>query len=292
MGVDVRAELAGRPAMSATARPGTARVGDGVELAYTLRGEPLAGDRRFVLIHSLALNRDVWAPVAEQLAVGAGVLTYDCRGHGASTRAPGPYSVELFAADLAALLDRVGWRSAIVAGASMGGSVAQAFATAYPDRVEALGLVDTTAWYGAEAPQQWETRARQAEEKGLASLIQFQLTRWFGDQFREAHPELLRRLSEVFVANDIACYVATCGMMGAFDLREAIARLRVPTAVIVGEEDYATPPDMARVIHSAIPGASLDVLPATRHLSPLERPDQIATLLTRLADRAAGSRAQ
>ena len=279
--------------MDMTAGPvsGVARVADGVDLAYTLHGDESAGARRFVLIHSLALNREVWAPVAERLAARARVLTYDCRGHGASTRAPGPYSVELFAADLAALLDAIGWRSAIVAGASMGGSIAQAFAVAYPDRVEALGLVDTTAWYGAEAPQQWQARARKAEEAGLASLLDFQVTRWFGDQFRSEHPELLRRLREVFVANEVGCYVATCGMMGAFDLREGIAGLRLQTAVIVGEEDYATPPDMARVIHAAIPGASLDVLPATRHLSPLERPDEIATLLIRLADRASGIRA-
>jgi 3-oxoadipate enol-lactonase len=271
------------------ARTGVARAADGAELSYTLRGREDAGGRRFVLVHSLALDRDVWTPVAERLASQGPVLTYDCRGHGASTKAPGPYTIELFAADLATVLDACGWRSAIVAGASMGGSVAQAFATANPDRVEALGLVDTTAWYGAEAPQQWANRARQAQENGFKSLIDFQLTRWFGDEFRAQNPELLRRLSEVFVGNDVGCYASTCGMMGAFDLREAIAGLRVPTAVIVGEEDYATPPAMARQIQAAIPGATLDVLPATRHLSPLERPEVIAGLFEQLAQRAAAA---
>jgi 3-oxoadipate enol-lactonase len=261
---------------------GGARTRAGVELRYTLRAATGPGDAqrpRVALIHSLALDQSVWEPVAERLAADADVLTYDCRGHGRSARPPGPYSLPLFADDLADLLDAIGWDTAAVAGASMGGSVAQAFATTYPERVQALGLVDTTAWYGPDAPERWAERAEQARARGLASLVDFQVTRWFSDQFRERHPEVVERTTRLFVANDIECYVATCHMLGAFDLRQAVARVRVPTAVIVGEQDYATPVDMARELHAAVVGSSLHVLPATRHLSPLEQPDTIAQIL-------------
>jgi 3-oxoadipate enol-lactonase len=167
----------------------------------------------------------------------------------------------------------------------MGGSVAQAFAVRYPDRVEALGLVDTTAWYGPEAPQAWEQRAAQAEQNGLESLIDFQLPRWFGERFRAEHPEVLARFAAVFTANDVGCYGAACRMLGGYDLREHVAAVDVPTTVVVGEEDYATPPALARALHEAIAGSTLDVLPATRHLSPLERPDEIARLLAALLAR-------
>ena len=261
---------------------GVARARDGVELRYTLRAATGSGDGqrpRLALIHSLALDQSVWEPVAERLAEHVDVLTYDCRGHGRSGRPPGPYSLALFADDLADLLDTVGWSTAAVAGASMGGSVAQAFATAHTERVTALGLVDTTAWYGPDAPERWAERAEQAQTRGLASLVDFQVTRWFSDQFRERHPEVVERNTRVFVANDIDCYVATCHMLGAFDLRQAITRLHVPTAVIVGEQDYATPVEMARELHEAVVGSSLHVLPDTRHLSPLEQPDTIAQIL-------------
>jgi 3-oxoadipate enol-lactonase len=268
-----------------------ARTRDGVELQYTLRAATGSADGprpRLALIHSLALDQHVWQPVAERLAADVDILTYDCRGHGSSGRPPGPYSLAQFADDLADLLDTVGWRTAAVAGASMGGSVAQAFATAHTERVLALGLVDTTAWYGPDAPQRWAERAEQAQARGLASLVDFQVTRWFSDEFREQHPEVVERNTRVFVANDIACYVATCHMLGAFDLRRAVAQLQVPTAVIVGEQDYATPVEMARALHQAIAGSSLHVLPATRHLSPLEQPDSIAHLLRALVDREPG----
>jgi 3-oxoadipate enol-lactonase len=258
----------------------TVSVADGVDLAYSVRG----GDQpaRVVLIHSLALDRSVWDGVAERLASQAAVLTYDCRGHGASSRVPGPYSVDLFADDLAALLDAVGWDTAVVAGASMGGSVAQAFATRYPERISGLGLMDTTAWYGADAAEHWEERAQQAEQKGLLSLIDFQLTRWFGDGFRQAHPEQVEHLKQVFLANDVGPYMAACRMLGSFDLRERIRHVHVPTAIVVGEEDYATPLAMARDIQARVRDSTYLELAGVRHLSIVEAVQPIVEVLRNL----------
>src|SRR5204863_4661398 len=109
-----------------------------------------------------AMDRRFWQPVAERLASHAPVLVYDCRGHRESDTPAGPYTVELFARDLADLLDHVGWSSALVAGASMGGCIALAFAAAYPARTAGLGLVDTTAWYRGQAPAQWAGRRNRA----------------------------------------------------------------------------------------------------------------------------------
>src|SRR5258708_34583002 len=110
------------------------------------------------------------------------------------------FAAELFARDLAELLDHVGWPVAAVAGCSMGGCIAQAFAGRYPSRVTALGLIDTTAWYGEKAPQEWRERAAAARAKGFAGMAEFQSSRWFGDQFRSAHPELVSGVKTVFEA--------------------------------------------------------------------------------------------
>jgi 3-oxoadipate enol-lactonase len=187
----------------------TVRTPDGVTLRYTLRGDPKRDAPRVVLIHSLALSRYVWEAVAERLAAQATVLTYDARGHGESDKPKGPYSVQLFADDLAALLDSVGWGDAHVAGCSMGGSAALAFATGYPGRVRTLCLVDTTAWYGPDAEKAWDERAERARAEGLASLIGFQQTRWFGDAFRAEHPEVVERTSQIFVASDVDAYATS-----------------------------------------------------------------------------------
>ena len=264
---------------------------DGTRLAYALHGNVhRAAASRIVLIHSLAMDRLFWQPVVEQLADHAAVLTYDCRGHGESDKPKGPYTVELFAGDLADLLDHVGWPSAVVAGASMGGCIALAFAAAHLARTAGLGLIDTTAWYGAEAPKQWAERASRAATAGMAALIEFQTTRWFGDAFRQQRPDVVARCVEVFLRNEVAAYVETCNMLGAADLRAALPAMTMPTAIVVGEEDYATPVAMAEAMHQAISGSTLTVLKAARHLTPLEMPGAVVEelrVLMQLANKAA-----
>jgi 3-oxoadipate enol-lactonase len=259
---------------------------DGTRIAYTLHGDRNA-KQRAVLVHSVALDREFWRPVAERLAPKAAVLTYDCRGHGASDKPGGPYTVELFADDLAELMDHVGWPSALVAGASMGGMVSLAFAAIYPERTAALGLIDTTAWYGPDGAKDWAGRADKAVREGLGSLVEFQTARWFGDAFHAEHPDAVKRCVDVFLRNDLDAYGEACRMLGRADMRSALPRLETPTAVLVGEEDYASPPAMAEALHRGIAGSTFTLLPKARHLTPLEQPDAIAAELEALMARIA-----
>lgn len=261
------------------------RTSDGHTVAYTHRRGKRDGAPRLALVHSLALDRTVWNGVVQRLSDDVETLTYDCRGHGESSRAPGPYTTQLFARDLAELFDHIGWDHAAVAGCSMGGNVAQAFAAEYPQRVAALGLIDTTAWYGADAPQKFAERAEIGRTKGLRSMIEFQLTRWFSDAFRASNPDVLQRTFDTFVANDLDCYAASCGLLGAADTRAALASFRMPVAIVVGEEDYATPVAMAKQLHDAIAQSTLTIIPGARHLTPIEFPDRIASELRGLLAR-------
>src|ERR1700691_6095602 len=134
-------------------KSGKAHAQDGCEIFYRIHPRP--GKPRLVLIHSVALDHSIWCRGLQKLSSDFEILTYDCRGHGQSERRPGPYSTRQFADDLASVLDDCGWPEATLAGCSMGGCVAQAFAAAYPKRAQALGLIDTTAWYGPTASADW-----------------------------------------------------------------------------------------------------------------------------------------
>ncbi len=259
---------------------GVCTTRDGTRIVYEILGEP--SRPRVALIHSLAMDRRFWRPVAERLAGGACVLLYDCRGHGASGKPEGPYTLDIFADDLADLMDHLGWERAAVGGASMGGSVALAFGIRHAKRTSALGLVDTTAWYGEGAPEAWKKRAATAIESGLSSLIDFQVTRWFGEQFRKDHPDVVRSCVETFLRNDVPAYAETCRMLGSFDLRAQLRSITVPTCILVGEEDYATPVKMAEELNAGIRGSTLAILPGARHLTPLENPERISSELARL----------
>ena len=264
------------------------KTSDGCAIQYTIHPARQTNSPRIVLIHSLALDASFWDGVVASLAGNAEVLAYDCRGHGRSGRTAGAFTAELFARDLAELLTHVGWQNAMIAGCSMGGCVAQALGGLYPSRVSALALIDTTAWYGEDAPQTWRERAAAARSKGLEGLVAFQATRWFGDRFRSEHPELVSATTRVFLANDIDCYAAACVMLGDADLRPFLPQLGMPVSIIVGEEDFATPLAAAQQLHEAIRGSTLTVLTGARHLTPIECPDRIAAELLALAARARG----
>lgn len=261
-------------------------VRDGAEIDYDLH--PAGGGApRLVLVHSLALDRSVWDGVIAALAGRAEILALDCRGHGASAKPAGPYRIETFADDLADLVRGLGWERTCVAGSSMGGSVALQFLSAHPRLVAGAALIDTTAWYGPDAEKNWGERAAKAEAEGLASLVAFQQTRWFSDAFRAAHPETAERAAGIFLRNDVAAYASTCRMLGAFDLRAALPGIAVPVEVLVGEEDFATPPAMAEALASGIPGARLTVVPGVRHLTTLEIPATVAEVIETLLARVA-----
>ena len=184
------------------------------------------------------------------------------------------------------MLDAAGWRQAIVAGASMGGCVTLAFAGRHQARCAGVGLFDTTCWYGADAANTWEKRARTALAGGLRGLTDFQVTRWFSDEFCRAYPHVAAECVEVFAGNDPAAYAESCRMLGAADLRSLLPRIAAPTTILVGEEDYATPRAMAEALHAGIAGSDFAVIEGARHLTPLERPDRIADALRSLIARS------
>jgi 3-oxoadipate enol-lactonase len=262
---------------------------DGAELQYTLHESGKPGAPRLVLIHSLALDRSIWDGVVTALAGSVDVLTYDCRGHGASAKTAGPYTTGLFAGDLHDLLKSLGWEHAFVAGASMGGCVTLQFAIDYPEMVDGLALIDTTAWYGADAPKSWKERGEKAIADGLPSMIAFQQTRWFSDAFRADKAAIADRFAQVFLKNDVNAYAATCEMLGNFDARAKLAGLNVPVEILVGEEDYAAPPDMSRALEAGIAGSHLTIVPKARHLTPIEIPEQIAAMLQTVIARKDGN---
>jgi 3-oxoadipate enol-lactonase len=278
-----------RPVVSST---GSVAMPDKHAISYTLHTASLSerwpARPRIALIHSLALDRSFWNGVVPLLTPHADVLTYDCRGHGKSSRLYMKFTPELFADDLANLLDHLNWPRVTLAGCSMGGCVAQAFAGIFPDRVEALALIDTTAWYGPTAPRDWRERAATAAARGLQGLSAFQATRWVSDAFRQANPATVAAHLDVFLGNDIDCYTSACEMLGDADLRHYQAALHMPTSVIVGEEDYATPLAMSEQMRSALPNATLSVLRGVRHLTPIECPALIAGEILALVERAAG----
>ncbi|MBL0918572.1 MAG: alpha/beta fold hydrolase [Hydrogenophaga sp.] len=256
----------------------TLRASDGVSIAYHARMAP-AGRPVLALVHSLGMDHSFWNAVDARVGDRASLVAIDARGHGRSGASETPATAARMAQDLREVIEHLGLERVVVGGASMGGCIALQFAIDHPECTTGLALIDTTAWYGPAALSEWEARAQKAMSQGLASLTDFQVTRWFSDGFREREPAAVQHWVNVFLRNDLQGYVAACRLLGAFDARAQLAAIRVPTLVQVGEEDYAAPVAMSRDLHAAIAGSRLDVIAGARHLTPLEVPDRVSDAL-------------
>lgn len=244
-------------------------------MAMTTWGD---GGDPVVLLHPLALSGELWRPLGSALADEFTVYGPDLRGHGGTSWDRGGFGIADMAADLADALDALAVGPVHLLGMSMGGGVAMTYAAHRPDRVRSLVLADTTAWYGTDAPTVWAERARKAATVPRDKQVAFQVDRWFSDPFREAHPDQVRRVVDLFVATDSAAHAAACRAMGALDARDLLASITAPTLVLVGEHDYATPPAMAERLAAGIPGATLRVLPGLRHMALIEQPELAGTV--------------
>lgn len=240
----------------------------------TLRGS-FAVDRNgngpdVVLLHSLALSGELWRGVAERLAPRFRVWSVDARGHGATGWDGQPFTVEDMAADLAAIADALDLERPHLVGLSMGGNTAIVFAATYSDRVGRLVLADTTANYGPDRRKKWEERAQSVLSTSREDQLDFQLDRWFSPAFLDEHAQEARRIADIFLQTDSAAHAAACHALGAFDGERLLEKIQADTLVIVGADDYATPPPMARHLADRIPRATYRELPNVRHVSLVE----------------------
>ena len=248
-------------------------------LAYHLTG-PDAGPP-VVLLHAFPLDRTMFAAVAERLAQRA--VLVDLPGLGASPVPDGEPSLDVAADGVAAVLDELGQPGAVLAGCSMGGYVAMAFARRHPQRLLGLALIDTKA--EADSPEAAANRERMAvsvTEQGIGA-VEAALPPLLGETSCREQPGLPEQVRSLALSAHPAGIAWSQRAMAARpDSGATLAGLRVPVTVVVGEEDRLIGPEPARALAARIPGSTFLSLPGAGHLAPLERPGPVAAALTTL----------
>ena len=232
-----------------------------------------------VLVNSLGTDARIWDSVIARLAGRYRVISYDKRGHGLSDSPGGDYSLDDHVSDLAGLLQFLGIERVALAGVSVGGLIAQDFALRYPDRLAALVLCDTAAKVGDVA--MWHERIATARQLGLAALAEPVMARWFTERFRRERPAEVAGWRNMLARMPVDGYAGTCAALRDADLRGAIAAITVPTLVVVGEQDLATPVELVGGMAQAIPGSQFVTIPDCGHIPSIEQPQALTALMTR-----------
>lgn len=250
---------------------------NGIQINYELSGKEDAPV--VILSHSLASSLIMWEPQLKALEPHFRVLRYDIRGHGESDVTKGPYSLELLADDAVGLLDnlridRVHW-----VGLSLGGMIGQSFALNYPDRLLSLVLCDTTAKLLEEAQPIWEERIKTAHEKGLDVLLDETMERWFSSSFLEKNPPILSAIRKQFLLTSLEGYLGCAHAVRRINYLDKLSKIKIPTLIMVGEDDIGTPVSASKAIHERIENSKLVIIRSAKHLSNVEKQDEFNSAL-------------
>ncbi len=230
------------------------------------RGEPL------VLLHSLLADRGSFDRIVGPLAAHFRVLTLDLPGFGTSTPLTG--ALPDFADHVAdAIRHLVGDEKPIILGNGFGAFIALQIAINHPDLAAKLVLADGGAAFSEEGRAAFRAMASAAAEKGLEAIEAVAMRRLFAPAFQAENPSLMEERRRAFLRTDADVFQAACRALASLDLRASATKMRVPTVVLVGEQDEATPPPMSRELATLLPDARFEVLPLCAHVPQLQEPD-------------------
>ncbi len=247
---------------------------NGIVLAYHRQGKgtPL------VLIHGYPLDHTIWKPVVPGLENEFDVILPDLRGFGMSQPVKETYTIAEMAADITALLDHLGIDKAVVAGHSMGGYIALAFASTYPERLLGLGLVATQP--GADTPEKAQSRydaARAVEQQGVDTAVAAMPPKL--TPMTELQPglkELMLRQSPESVIG------ALKAMAERKDTSAALASFTFPVVILAGDADQLIPVEKSREMKASLPHAHLVELSGVGHMPMMEAPEETVRALRML----------
>jgi len=226
--------------------------------------------RWLLLSNSLGTDAEMWAPQVEAFRRRFNVLCYDSRGHGASGAPHGSYSIERLGQDVLSLLDALSLERVHFCGLSKGGMVGQWLGANAPERIDHLVLANTAAYLGPASA--WQARIDLVLAQGMPSVAEAVLARWFTPAFRERSPGQVEALRATLLATPPTGYAGCCAALRDLDLRASARRIALPTLLVAGTFDPATPPERLSELAATIAGSKLVQLDAS-HLSNIEQPE-------------------
>lgn len=241
---------------------------DGCHLNYRVDGP--ADAQPLVLSNSLGTAIPLWEPQMARLSQRYRVIRYDSRGHGASDAPAGAYSLERLGQDVLTLLDELDIYRAHFCGLSLGGMVGQWLGANAGPRLERLVLANTAAYMGP--PDGWQVRMDLVSAGGMAAVTDGVIERWFTPDFIAGHPDTIDGIRRLLLATKPQGYVGCCAVVRDMDQRPHLSGITVPTLLIGGTADPATPPAKIQELAAGIPDNRVVMLDAA-HLTNVAQAD-------------------
>jgi 3-oxoadipate enol-lactonase len=250
---------------------------NGILINYELSGKK--GAPVVVLSHSLASSLVMWDPQMDALNPYFQVLRYDMRGHGKTEVLSGPYTLELLAEDVIRLLDALKIDRVHYVGLSIGGMIGQALALKYAYRLKSIALCDTAPIIPQEAQPIWQERIDKTLQKGMEAQVDETMERWFTPAFLKQGALMLDIIRKQILATSVQGYLGCAEAIRKLNYLNRLHEIKIPTLIMVGEDDPGTPVSASEAIHERISNSKLVILSSARHLSNIEQKEAFNTAL-------------
>lgn len=230
------------------------------------------------LVHGVGANLQSWDEVAARMRSHYRLVRMDLAGHGGSGPITGSRTLEDFAGDVRLVWDHLGIDRTHLAGFSLGGLIAQSLALSDAGRIDRLIILSAVAGRTDEERAKVVARLTLLKEGGIAAVTAAAEERWFTAEFRRRDPERVAQRMRELLANDPQSYAAAYTVFATSDLGNRIDAIRKPTLISTGEHDVGSNVRMARMMHAAIAGSHLHILPGLRHSVLVEAPQLVADM--------------
>jgi pimeloyl-ACP methyl ester carboxylesterase len=259
---------------------------NGVTIGYDDAG---SGENVLVLVHGHPFDRSMWRTQVEAFArTSWRMIVPDLRGYGESSIVKGKTTLDIFAHDIAGLLDRLNIREVVIGGLSMGGQIVMEFCRLYPERVRGILLAATSP--KAETQEGKQNRAIMADRllrEGMEPYAEEVLPKMLAPRNIVALPAVAEHVRSMMRAtHPVGAAAALRGRAERPDYESTLAALDVPALIVVGAEDaYTTRADAERM-HTLLKRSELVWMEGVGHMPNMEREVEFNEAMERLLEAA------
>jgi 3-oxoadipate enol-lactonase len=256
-----------------------------IKTNYRIEGR---GAQWVTLVTGIANDLTLWDGQVPALERDFRILRYDLRGHGGSEATPGDYSIELLVQDLRALLDDCKIGKTHLVGLGLGGAIAQGFAIEHPDRVLSLMPCCCRAQMVPDFAALWHKLRDTVKQNGLEAIVEPTVQRWFSEEFKAAHPEVLEKVRSMVRRTTLEGYLGVTAAFLGLDLEDKLGRIAAPTLYVSGADDkLGGPPPLMAKLAETVPGARHVSVPNAAHIANIQNPLEFNRVLTDFLGRRA-----
>ncbi len=241
------------------------------------------GKETLVFGHSMLFNLRMFDSQVAYLKHEFRCIRFDFKGHGKSESPPNGYDLKALTEDIAELINLLDCNPCHFIGFSMGGMVALKLAIKYPELIKSLILIDTSS-----EPEPTDKMLRNkallfvAKYVGLKPIAGQVMSLFFGPDFlKDPNRSVIRNnwKNHLIANNRVGIVKAVKGVLYRNSISDQISKINHPSKIMVGANDLLTDLAKANILRTNIENSSLEVIPRAGHMSPIEEPDLVNSII-------------